>query len=256
MEEARKRAAVWGATELLEDLYDPRYAYLKQGDVTRLWSDILLHNKDQTPEFTCWRNSLSVRLVPRAAKKILEIGVGMGRALQELAKRVPSADLYGTDLSPQAIASAAGRFKGHFAVAEPGQLPWPGAKFDAILMLEVLEHVEVPRTLRLLRWVRRILVDSGCLVISVPLESVADLRKAHFLCPHCGEYVHQIGHLRSYSELEPIRMELALSGFRLDRAQGIAGGKYFGIPRQRLMPFFPNRIKPMVMVFRCMKQGS
>ncbi len=45
MEEARKRAALRGATEPLEDLYEPRYRYLKQGDVTRLVSDRFPPNK-------------------------------------------------------------------------------------------------------------------------------------------------------------------------------------------------------------------
>jgi len=236
-------------------LYEPKYAYLKQGDVAKAWSDILRHNKDQTPEFTLWRNRVSVRLVPKGARKVLEIGIGMGHALQYLSKRVPDAELYGTDVTAQSVARASEQLKGHFAVADLGEVRWPGVQFDAILMLEVLEHVEVPRAFSVLRWVHSLLADKGCLILSVPLESVADLRKTHFLCPHCGEYVHQIGHLRSYSELQPIRMELALSGFKLDRAQGVAGGTYLGVSRQRLMPLFPSRVKPMVMIFRCVKQG-
>jgi SAM-dependent methyltransferase len=254
MEEARKEAAKLGDERILEQLYKPDYAFLKQGHVKLLWNDLLLHNKDQTPDFAVWRNRMSISMVPRGVRNLLEIGIGMGHALGYLSEKFPDLDIYGTDVSEQAVRHASARFKGHFAVADFGDLPWPGLRFDAILMLEVLEHLEVPRTLEVLRWVHAILAETGFLILSVPLESVASLRQSYFLCPHCGHPVHQIGHVRSYSELEPIQMELVLSGFQIERRLGLAGGKYLGIPRQRLMPFFPDRVKPMVMVFRCRKQ--
>src|SRR2546422_7816876 len=37
-----------GAGEVLEDLYETDYAFLKQGHVKLLWNDLLLHGKDQT----------------------------------------------------------------------------------------------------------------------------------------------------------------------------------------------------------------
>lgn len=251
MEEARKQAAKLGAGEILEGLYKADYAFLKQGQVKVLWNDLLLHGKDATPDFTTWRNKKSVGLLPPGVKRVLEVGVGMGYALQYLSEKFSDLEIYGTDISEQSVQRASARFRGHFAVAEPGELPWPGLTFDAILMLEVLEHVEAPRTLAVLRWLRSMLAESGCLILSVPLESVTDLRQSYFLCPHCGQLVHQIGHVRSYSDLQPIQMELARSGFEIESMKGLAGGKYFGIPRQWLMPLFPDRIRPMVMIFRC-----
>lgn len=254
MEEARKQAAKLGLADRLEQLYKPDYAFLKQGQVRLLWDDLLLHNKDQIPEFTAWRNAMTIQLVPLGVKRVLEVGFGSGHAVEGLFKRFPDLEFYGTDISKEAVQRASARYKGHFAVAELEELPWDGVKFDAILMLEVLEHVEAPRTFAVLRWLHSMLTDTGSLILSVPLETATGLRRSNFICPHCGQFVNQNGHVRSYSELQPIQMELALSGFRVDRKQGIAGGKYFGIRRQRLMPFFPKRIQPMVMVFRCQKQ--
>jgi 2-polyprenyl-3-methyl-5-hydroxy-6-metoxy-1,4-benzoquinol methylase len=254
MEEARKQAAKQGAGDVLEELYKPHYAFLKQGSVDLLWNDLLLHNKDQTPDFTLWRNRKSVELVPPGLKRVLEVGVGMGHAVRYLSQKFPDLEVYGTDISKQSVQHASASFRGHFAVAAPGELPWKGLRFDAILMLEVLEHVEAPRTFEVLRWVHSILAEAGILILSVPLEGVTDLRRAHFVCPHCGQLVHQIGHLRSYSGLEPIQMELARSGFEIERTQGLAGGRYLGISRQWLMPLFPSRISPMVMIFRCRRR--
>ncbi len=254
MEVARKQAAKLGAGDVLEELYKPHYAFLKQGRVELLWNDLLLHNKDQTPDFTLWRNRKAVELVPPGLKRVLEVGVGMGNAVRYLSERFPDLEVYGTDISKQSVQHASASFRGHFAVAEPGELPWAGLRFDAILMLEVLEHVEAPRTFGVLRWVHSILSEAGVLILSVPLEGVTDLRQSHFVCPHCGQLVHQIGHLRSYSDLQPIQMELVRSGFDIERARGLAGGKYLGISRQWLMPLFPSRIRPMVMIFRCRRR--
>lgn len=256
METARKEAAKLGAAEILREIYTPGYAYLKQGHVSQLWDDLLLHAKDKSPEFSSWRNEMTVELVPKTVRRVLEVGIGSGYALQCLLQRSPDLAVYGTDISKEAVQRASGRFNGHFAVAGLGELPWEGMKFDAVLMLEVLEHVEVPRTFGVLRWLHSIVADNGCLILSVPLETVAGLKQAYFVCPHCGELVHQIGHVRSYSERQPIQMELALSGFRVEATLGLAGGRYLGVRRQHLMPFFPKRVKPMVMILRCSKQGA
>jgi 2-polyprenyl-3-methyl-5-hydroxy-6-metoxy-1,4-benzoquinol methylase len=253
MEEARKQAAKRGQAENVKQLYNTDYAFLRQGQVNELWNDFLLHNKDQIPDFTEWRNKMSVQLVPPGVRRVLEVGIGVGHGVRFLSARFPDVEIYGTDISAEAVQHASSTFKGRFATADLGELPWAGLTFDAILMLEVLEHVEVPRTFQVLQWLRSMLADTGCLILSVPLDTVRGLRQAYFVCPHCHEPVHPIGHVRSYSELQPIKMELELSGLRIERAQGIAGGKYFGIPRQQLMPFFPSRIKPMVMIFRCRK---
>jgi len=254
MEEARKRAAKLGNEEVFEQLYGPNYAFLHQGRVDLLWNDFLGHQKDQTLDFTVWRNKKSVGLIPRGVKRVLEVGFGMGHAVRYLLRRFKHVEIYGTDISSEAVHYARTQFKGTFAVANLGESPWPELKFDAIVMLEVLEHIEVPRTLQVLRWLHSLLTPAGRLILSVPLERVADLRRSYSICPHCGQLVHQIGHVRSYSELQPVRMELALAGFQVERTLGIAGGKYYGIPRQWLMPLFPSRVRPMVMVLSCHKQ--
>src|SRR2546427_748002 len=81
-------------------------------------------------------------------------------------------------------------------------------------------------------------------------DTRAARRAGVFPRPHAGQPVYRIGHVRSYSELQAIQMEPERSGFRVDRARGIAGGSILAY-RQWLMPFFPDRIKPTLMIFRC-----
>ena len=252
MEDARGRAAAKGDLAGLAPLYDQSYAYLRQGNVAKLWEDNLLGEKDTIPEFSAWRNSQSVDLVPRAARRILEIGPGSGLAIPRLRARCPSMEYYGVDLSEKTIEQLAARYPGNFSVASVEDLPWKAVAFDAILMLEVLEHVEVPRTFHVLSAIRERLSANGVLILSVPLRE--DLRRSYFVCAHCGHALHQIGHVRSYTP-ELLRAELQLSGFAIDKLLPLAGGTYWGIRRQHLMTFFPMKIQPMVLVSRCRIAG-
>ncbi len=253
MEDARGRAAANGSFDRLSRLYDRNYAYLREGHVSRLWEDTLLGDKDPIPEFSAWRNLQSVGLVPKTARRIMEIGPGVGHSIPLLRERCPSADYYAADLSEKTVERLAERHRGTFAVAAIEDLPWKHVTFDAILMLEVLEHVEAPRTFRVLSALRERLSENGVLILSVPLRE--DLRRSYFVCAHCGQQMHQIGHVRSYTP-ELLHAELRLSGFTIDRQLPLAGGTYFGIRRQHLIPFFPQKIQPMVLVARCGVSGS
>lgn len=229
MEDARGRAAERGFVTELAKLYSSTYSYLPEGRISRLWEDNILEGKDTIPEFSRWRNAQSVTLVPRTSRRVLEIGVGSGDAMRALQRRLPGADLYGIDVSEKIVERTARDVRGSFARATIEDLPWRGVEFDAILMLEVLEHVEAPRTFSVLKTLRQRLSPDGVLVVSVPLWE--DLRRSFFVCSHCGERIHQIGHLRSYSPAL-LRSELSLAGYVVDKEVPLAGGRYIGIPRQ------------------------
>ena len=246
METARGHAAGRGDATLVT-LYDPGYAYLAEGRIVALWEDTVLGDKDTIPEFSTWRNAQSVRLVPRESARVLEVGVGAGHALRALSAARPAAELYGVDVSDRIVERLSREIPGTFAVASIEDLPWPGLQFDAILMLEVLEHIEAPRTLGVLTALRQRLRPGGALILSVPLRE--DLRRSYFVCSHCGHSIHQIGHLRSYTPAL-LRAELALAGYAVDAERPLAGGTYFGIRRQHLMPFFRRKIQPMVLIAR------
>lgn len=253
MEDARGRAAALWDLKRLAALYSPTYAHLREGKIAALWEDNVLGEKDTIPEFSAWRNAQSVRLIPRWSRRVLEVGVGAGHALRLLPAALPEAALYGIDLSEKIVERISREIRGTFAVSSIEGLPWRGIMFDAILMLEVLEHIEAPRTFAVLRTLRERLSSSGVLILSVPLRE--DLRRSYFICSHCGHSIHQIGHLRSYTP-ELLRAELALAGYGIDEELPLAGGTYFGIRRQYLMPFFPKKVQPMNLVVRCQAAGG
>jgi SAM-dependent methyltransferase len=134
MAEPREEVARWGA-----DAVDP-----KSPDLPALKADFMIGHAP-------------------AAGDVLEIGCGEGKMLRTLARHVPELRLHGCDV--RAPASAEGFA---FTRLESRELPYANARFDAVLVMDVLEHVPDPRAL--LGEAARVLKSGGRLVAFVPVE--------------------------------------------------------------------------------------
>jgi 2-polyprenyl-3-methyl-5-hydroxy-6-metoxy-1,4-benzoquinol methylase len=97
--------------------------------------------------------------------KTLEIGCSAGYYSQRLVAR--GVRVFGMDLNTPLIAEAARTCaQGHFCAAEASHLPFAMGSFDAVVMLEVIEHVgeESP----VFDEIRRVLKPGGLLFLSTP----------------------------------------------------------------------------------------
>jgi 2-polyprenyl-3-methyl-5-hydroxy-6-metoxy-1,4-benzoquinol methylase len=97
--------------------------------------------------------------------EILEIGCSAGYYSQRLVAR--GARVFGMDLNTPLVAEAARTCaQGSFCSAEAGHLPFASGSFDAVVILEVIEHVgeEFP----VLDEIRRVLKRGGLLFLSTP----------------------------------------------------------------------------------------
>ncbi len=106
------------------------------------------------------------RLLPRAPRdrpRVADLGCGCGGMLARLAERY---EVTGMDASPEAAAFAAQRGIQVQLGFLPNQVPLPREHFDAVLLLDVLEHLDddynsVAAAAELLR-------DEGVLICTVP----------------------------------------------------------------------------------------
>lgn len=98
-----------------------------------------------------------------AGARVLELGAGGGAMSQRLADagyRVSACDLFAGNFSP------AGTIPFHTADLNAGFSSAIGGEWDAIVALELIEHLENPR--HFLRECRRLLRPGGVLVLSTP----------------------------------------------------------------------------------------
>lgn len=103
--------------------------------------------------------------------RILEIGAGGGRNLLAIQKKFKNkVELFGTDISQTAIAYARSLEIGRFRVTRSQIIPFK-RKFDLILIIDLLEHLESKKAVReTVNGALDSLDQNGQIYISVPIE--------------------------------------------------------------------------------------
>lgn len=98
------------------------------------------------------------------ARTVLDLGCGSGFTARRLSQG--GLGVVAVDSRPEGLRSLAGSRSGATAVqADATRLPFAEASFDAVVMLDVMEHTDDSR---LLREVRRVLRPGGVLFLTVP----------------------------------------------------------------------------------------
>lgn len=167
-----------------------------------------------------------LELVPREARRVLDLGCGDGFLSVMLAKRghqVTALDLARGRLDKFADKAAALLITQVQASATETGLA--DASFDAVVSSEVLEHLAEPRAM--LAEVVRLLAPGGTFVVCVPNDEQLRLVE----CPRCRERFNVDGHLHSFSAatLTSLLAEAGLvpqrtRTFRNKRTEKVRGG--------------------------------
>ena len=149
------------------------------------------------------KRELALKLLSKFAPapgQLVEGGIGSGRNLVEFEKRGYS--VTGLDLMPESVAHVKGRGVEDCHVHDL-EVPWPmdDGSVDAIVLLDVLEHIEHPVVT--LKNMHRVLKPGGVVVMTVPA------------CPWLfSRWDEQLGHFRRYTSRE-LRRQAAEGGFRV-----------------------------------------
>ena len=135
----------------------------------------------------------------RGKQTILDYGCGLGFLLQEfLALGMGGA---GLDFSQEAMRKANERLRGHpnfLGTFDLEALKESRLKFDAITVVEVVEHLYDEQLEPVLAQLSDFLSPEGIVIFSTPNDE--DLAKATLLCPTTGEVFHRRQHVRNWSK--------------------------------------------------------
>jgi SAM-dependent methyltransferase len=135
---------------------------------------------------------------------VLDFGSGPGFIWDHMVGLGVMWNYFALDSSRASVSSLVHKADGHprFKIAKHvTQLPtdWPDEKFDAVLLLEVVEHLGDDLLHATLSEVSRLLKQGGVVVVSCPNNE--DLSKATKFCPECGAVFHEWQHVRNWNEI-------------------------------------------------------
>jgi len=121
------------------------------------------------------KNNIVTNFLYSLNGNLLNVGVGYGSLEKFLVDRRTKLNLFGIDISDEAIRKANKFVKGKFFVASVLRLPFENKFFDFVTALDVLEHLRAEELVVALNEIKRVLKDGGVLIVSVPLnESEVD----------------------------------------------------------------------------------
>lgn len=128
---------------------------------------------------------LKKNLAPLTKPNILEIGCSSGYMLQKIQKFIPHATLIGSDVVYKPLFELSKRLTIPLLRFDILQCPLPDNCIDAIILINVLEHIEDDITT--LKQIYRILKPNGVLILEVPAGP--QLYDAHDrICMHFRRY--------------------------------------------------------------------
>ena len=130
------------------------------------WGEETIHPGERS--IAGYRLAEALRFLPERGR-VLEVGCGAGRFLRAVGAARPGLVCTGADVSRSVLATLASIAPQiETRLATRGALPARDGEFDAVLLLDVLEHLEDPAGM--LAEIRRVLVPGGVLHAHVPCE--------------------------------------------------------------------------------------
>jgi len=153
-------------------------------------------------------------LLPRSGcERVLDAGAGSGWLSEILSNR--GHRVYAVDIGLDSIRRASARLAGqkgnvHFTQADVYRLPFPDRSFDAVVVSEIVEHLDHPGPA--LREIARLLRRGGCVIVSTPYRENIEYAR----CIHCNEKTPVNAHLHSFTG-EDMKQLLSETGFTVER---------------------------------------
>jgi 2-polyprenyl-3-methyl-5-hydroxy-6-metoxy-1,4-benzoquinol methylase len=152
--------------------------------------------------FTRWAAPELIRHLRRHfshTDEILDFGCGAGHLLQQLLER--KYRVAGADSSPETLEKINRKFgnnAGFLGALSPDAFIKLDRKFDAVFVVEVVEHLYDEWLEQLLTTVRRLAKPGGRVMFTTPNDE--NLEDSSLVCPCCGGVFHRMQHVRAWSK--------------------------------------------------------
>jgi len=148
------------------------------------WNGKFLEEKDliaKSPIFIR-KNVFVYNVIKKISGRLLDIGFGYA-FIEELFSKKLDIQVYGIDISTDAVKYAKKYLKGRFYRGDVCKANYPKNFFSCVLALDILEHIPKDKLASLLLKIYRSLKSSGIIIVSVPLnESRTDtFRNRHLI---------------------------------------------------------------------------
>lgn len=233
VERARQILASINDLETLRKTYNLIYAEIKDINTAKFWNKLLSDptNLEAQDGMTKDRIRTVFRFLPRTARKVLDIGAGHG-FVEELLSRNKNIKIFGNDISIAAVKALKSKFTGEFLKESVYSMKYRKKSFDAIFMLEVLEHISPSKVFDVLRKIREMLREKGSFILSVPTNEGLDNKKDNLS-----------GHVRTYTE-NLIRAELEIAGFKIIKLRTLYAFKNFYAIKKISSKILRNKWQP------------
>ncbi len=139
----------------------------------------------------------------KPSMKVLNIGVG-GGVLERLAvsKNIDIHSLDPNEKTIEKIKKIIGNSKAKVGYSQ--NIPFEDRYFDAVIISEVLEHLNNEDIEATLQEIYRVLKKEGKVIGTVPYKE--DLKEQTVVCPKCSEVFHRWGHVQSFDEKKMQRL--------------------------------------------------
>ena len=124
-----------------------------------------------------------LKWLPIQTKNILDIGCGIGWTSFEIAKKHPNIQVFGVDLAPESLKIARKLFKRPNTRFENQDITADefrtSQRFDAVLLVDVYEHIPAEARPFFHQSVAQVLNDNGRIMITCPTKPLQQWGKKH-----------------------------------------------------------------------------
>ena len=171
--------------------------------------------------------------------KLLDVGIGYGLLEKLLIQKAPKLEIFGIDISTEAIKKMSKEIRGKFIIASVCKIPFTNNFFNFVIALDLLEHFRETELLKVLYEIKRVLKKNGIFIISVPLnESEKDKSENR--------------HLTSFTESEIVAL-LKKYGFDIKKTATLYAFKRWYLIKTLVAKFFKLKTPNLIIVF-CKKK--